>query len=272
MPELDNEGFDSNKPMGVFLRLVQIQTGIMCVAYSGADLRRWVEVDEDSESIEVSESTEDPLAEIFVESLDELNQSETVGNHEVDITPSASVAVLAGKSKEARDLKARVWLCYDLRNRAEVIGCLTSCKWHRDSVFLNTRFSPSYLSQHTDLPNDLNSYWFIDVVSSVKKPAGAILLLQAYAYAARTRKRGLCMIAVSISGRNLAQSMGFKSHAYREDGAQRWLCWAAMGSLKLRQVTSRLNLGTATDKVLGDIFARFGLTQATSERIMMRCP
>ena len=30
-------------------------------------------MDEDSESIEVSESTEDPLAEIFVESLDELS-------------------------------------------------------------------------------------------------------------------------------------------------------------------------------------------------------
>ena len=49
------------------------------------------------------------------------------------------------------------------------------------------------------------------------------MLMQMYAYAARTHKRGICMVAVTNAGRQLGTNLGMKSHAFREDGAARWL-------------------------------------------------
>lgn len=272
-PTLADDGFDSNKSMTVFLKAVGIHTGIMCIPYSGADVRRWIEVNEEDESIEVNELSEDPLAPLLVDSVIELEQTGiVVGNNEVDISPAASVATIFRKTKDARDLKGRMWIAYNLRDaNASVCGVLTSCKWELSDVFLNSRFTPQRLERTDELPNDLGSYWFVDTISSVTRPAGAMLLLQCYAYAARTHKRGVCMVAVTTGGRNLATGMGFSSHQYRDDGATRWLCWAPIGSLRLRTVTSRLNIGGATNRVLTNVCARFGLTSATSDRIMMRC-
>ena len=271
MPPLTDDGFDSNKPMTMFLKLCNIHTGIMTVPYSGADVRRWIDADEDEETIEVNENTDDPLAPLLVDSITELMQSETVGSNVVDIDPSLSVATIFAKTKEARDLKGRMWIAYDLRNDANVCGVLTSCKWERDSVFLTERFTSQYLSQHAELPNDLGSYWFVDVISSTTKPAGAMLLMQVYAYAARTNRRGICMIAVTNSGRTLATNIGMSTHQFRESGATRWFCWAPIGSLRLRTITNKLNIGASTNRVLTQICTRFGLTSASSSRVMMRC-
>ena len=273
MPSLAHDGFDSNRPMTMFLKLCNIHTGIMTVPYSGPDVRRMVDVDDsdDAISLEPNESSDDPLSELLVESINELEQSETNGNCEIDISPAASVGTIFAKSKDARDLKGRMWIAYDLRNSAHVCGVLTSCMWHRDSVFLNERFTTHYCHQQKDLPNDLANYWFIDVVSSTTKPAGAMLLLQAYSYAARTRRAGICMIAVTNSGRTLATNLGMSTHHFREDGATRWFCWAPIGSLRLRTITSKLNIGSSTNRVLTEICSRFGLSAATADRVMMRC-
>jgi hypothetical protein len=143
MPPLTDDGFDSNKPMTMFLKLCNIHTGIMAVPYSGADVRRWIDVDEEQETLEVNEDTEDPLAPLLVDSITELMQSETVGSNVVDIDPSLSVATIFAKTRDARDLRGRMWIAYDLRNDANVCGVLTSCKWQRDAVFLNERFTIS---------------------------------------------------------------------------------------------------------------------------------
>ena len=127
MPSLDNDGFDSTKPMTLFLKTVSIQCGIMAVPYSGPDLRRWIDVDDDDE-ISVSENTEDPLAELLYDSLTDLSQEDIqVGNNLVDVNPAASVSVLARKTPESRALKARVWLAYDLRDdNANVVAVVTN--------------------------------------------------------------------------------------------------------------------------------------------------
>ena len=67
MPSLSDDGFDGNRPMTVFLKLACIHSGIMCVPYSAADVRRFVTVQDDD--LEVNEDTDDPLAELLVESL-----------------------------------------------------------------------------------------------------------------------------------------------------------------------------------------------------------
>ena len=77
------------------------------------------------------------------------------------------------------------------------------------------------------------------------------------------------MVAVTNAGRALATNLGFKTHTYKEQGAKRTLCYAAIGSLKLDTVTNKLNLGTSTRVVLGDICSRFGIRDPS--KIMMRC-
>ena len=95
MPPLTDDGFDSNKPMTMFLKLCNIHTGIMAVPYSGADVRRWIDVDEEQETLEVNEDTEDPLAPLLVDSITELMQSETVGSNVVDPSHSQKAQPLA---------------------------------------------------------------------------------------------------------------------------------------------------------------------------------
>ena len=96
-----------------------------------------------------------------------------------------------------------------------------------------------------------------------------MLLMQVYAYAARTTKRGICMIAVTNSGRTLATNMGMRIHQFRESGATRWFCHAPIGSLRLSTITNKLNIGASTNRILTEICSRFGLTAASSDRVMM---
>lgn len=171
--ELSDKGFDSNKSMSMFLKLVSIHTGLLVVALSAADVRRLVTCDEIGETIEVNKNTEDPLAKLLVDSMIDLTQTERVGSNEVDVSPAASVAVIFDRRKEAKDLKGRMWLACDLHDRAKVVACLTSCKFELQDVFLTSRFTPQYIRVN-DLPSDLHSYWFVDVVSSIRKPAGPV--------------------------------------------------------------------------------------------------
>ena len=262
MPRVDHETWNSKTPMTMFTKLVQISTGIMTVAYSGADIRRMIAVDGDE--IAVKETTQDPLAEILVDSMEELSSEQNVGTNVVDITPAASIAAIFDNTPESRALNGRLWFAYNLQGDGGVVGCLSACDFFVDDAFLTSKFTDKYIKS-AGLPRNLKDYWFCDIVVSSKPPAGSLLLTQAYLYAARTKRKGLAMIAVTNGGLKLGTTLGMKKHKYKEGT----LCYIEMGELRLSTVSKKLNLKGATDTVLTEICSRFQIRDES--KIAMRC-
>jgi hypothetical protein len=110
-----------------------------------------------------------------------------------------------------------------------------------------------------------------DLVSSKKKGAASLLVLSSYVYAVRTKRRGVCMVAITPSGKDLAVALGFKSFAYSEHGFRRFFCWSKTGDLKFETVTKRLHLGNATDTIVADVCSRYGISKNAAHKVLQRC-
>ena len=272
MPDLEHDGWGNNKPINLFGRILSIGTGVMTVGYSAQDVRRMFTVNEDDE-LEINDSGSlDTLPETVLDALESMHHTERVGNLEIDIDPSASISVLFSRSQESRDLRARLFLAYDLRDAdpgAQILGMITCCRFTRAEQLLTERYTASYISQHRLPP--LQHYLFVDLVVSRRRPIGGLLFIQAYAYAVRTRLRGVAMVAVTSSGRRLGENMGCRTHSYRESGAQRTLCYLPAGELNLELVVRKLNIGAPTRRVLTSTCSRFGLQQRNSNALITRC-
>ena len=90
-----------------------------------------------------------------------------------------------------------------------------------------------------------DSNWLlVDVISSSKRGAGALLALQVYLLSCRSKQyKGVIALAVSKSGKKMFEALGFATHSYKDDGMHRTLCYATADSLsqKSRGSVTRAN-------------------------------
>ena len=291
MPDLDSDEWNQLKPIGMVAKVASIATQLLVNAYSYADVARLIKVndpceeeDEDDEEEDEGEEddgedtdeedniiepkSDDPLATVLVHSLYRLESS----TREFDIKPAHSVAQLFQPGKDAKSLKPRLWLAFDLaHDEAQAVGVCTGCRFVRSETMLTDRFTNQYITQHK-LPRDLQTHFFIDIISSDHKPAGVMMLLNVFVYASKNKFSGVAMVAVTKAGVKSGVNFGFqKTHTYREDGAQRTLMTLGINDLSLAHLNKKLKIGNANNKILQDLCSRNGLQERTKNKIYPRC-
>jgi len=279
MPDLDSDEWNNTKSYGMVAKVASIATQILVNGYGYADVARLIKVndldcdsDDDTEEEILDTASDDPLSEVLVSSLYRLESSTREGANQLEISPPASVAELFRKGSDARALKPRLWLAFDLaHNEAQAVGVCTGCRFVRSEQLLTDRFTSQYITQHK-LPRDLQTHFFIDIISSNHKPAGMMMLLNVFVYAAKAKFSGVAMIAVTKKGIQAGLNFGFeKTHSYREDGAQRTLMTIGIDELSLAHLNKKLKVGNANNKILQDLCSRGGLQQRTKHKIYPRC-
>lgn len=290
MPPLtddDEYQWDTPQNTRMLARIASVSTQTLINQYSFHDVFRLIKVteagssDDDSTSGEEPDEVEeddgpkleaksdDPLASLIVESLEQLESTSREGGNEFTISPASSVAGLF--TKDSKTLKGRLFLGFDLGSETvDCVAALTACSFTQSDEFLTKRFSPSYLRKNS-LP-DLSSYMLIDTLSSQKKPVGQMLLLHAY-IAAMRQYQGIVMVCVTAGGKAAGRAFGMHSHSYREDGAARELMYMAIGDLSIAHLNKKLRLGSreATTKLLQEVCTRSGLTSKTESKVFSRC-
>ena len=271
MSDLESEAFDTTRSMGTLVKATCASKSILIQPpLNFHAVKRLIDVDED-ESIAPNEDSDDILGEEICRAAEELSFTERQGSIELSVDPSASLAALFdGSSAEAKELKGRLWLAWDVSNTPDIVGILTACLWVRDQTLGTNRFTQEFLTQHSIPRFSARNTLLVDVVSSSGRPhgVGSLLLLSAYLLVCRSRNfQYIACVAVSEPGRTLCEKLGFNSYTYRERGAQRMLCWAAAGELRASDVNRRLRV----NRSLPAICWRDGLTARTAGRKYPRC-
>ncbi|MDC0525415.1 hypothetical protein OAO87_00355 [bacterium] len=235
--------------------------------YSYNDIKRLIRTIDDSDEEGIEANSEDPLAERLVEGIAALPNSERDAAGELEISPSASVGALFQPIPEARELRPRLWIGFDLSNDdAPVCAMLTACDFTTDKALSTARFTSQYLTTHS-LPRFDAQWTLIDVVSASKKGAGGLLALHAYLAATRAHRKGVCSIAVTKAGKRLFDTLGFDcSHSWREKGSVRYLCHAS--ALHMEDIHAKLKVA---DPLLQQICWREGLTERSRASLVGRC-
>mgnify|MGYP007078129804 CR=1 FL=1 len=272
MSDLDNESYDTKRSMATLVKMSCTSKSIMIqppLNYHA--VKRLIQVDDD-ESISPNEDSDDALGEEICSAAEELAFSETQGSIELSVDPAASIAALFdSESDEAKQLKARLWLAWDLsEDSPSIVGILTACQWTRDRSLSTDKFTQAFLSEHSIPRFNSNDTLLVDVVSSGGEPhgVGALLLLTAYLLVCRSsRLRYIACVAVSDPGRTLCEKLGFNSYSYRERGAQRRLCWAEANELRAKDINRRLRV----NRSLPSLCWRDGLSARTQGRKIPRC-
>ena len=283
MPDLDNEEWNSQKPLAMVAKIASIQSSLLVVGYGYHDIARLIKVrdedeteDEDatepeSEDDMVEAKSDDPLAQVLIDALNDLETTTREGPLDIDVSPKTSVSQMFKKGKEQRDAKPRLWLCFDVADEAKCVGSVTALKFRRDTDLLTERFTAPYLSTHK-LPRNLGQYLWIDVISAKRKPAGMLLLLNAFLYSSRSKDfRGIAFVAVTKKGVQIGTNFGMHQHTYREDGATRHLMYMANDEIDLSHLNQKLRLGSANAFILESLCSRHGLQERTRHRVIARC-
>ena len=270
MPTLD-ERFDTAKAIATYTRLAGIALGIATPPpLNFHAVRRMIEVDEDDESVSAVDS--DPLAEMIVDAAERMTHAERVGSMEVEIEPTASLAALFdAHSPTAKSYKPRLFFAIDLRSQdAKICGLCSACQFTRDESLGTDRFTQNEL-RRLGLPRLDNSWLLIDVITSSKRGAGALMALQVYLLSCRSRfYSGAVAITVSRSGRRLFEALGFEVTGFREGGLSKAICVARADSLSLSRIQRRLSF-PGDRMLLQSTCYREGLTARTSGRVYSRC-
>ena len=271
MAALESEDYNTKRSIATIVKASCASKGLLIPPpYSYSAIKRLIDVDED-ESVTASEDTDDPLAEELVEAAEDLRHTERAHGVETSVEPTASLAALFDSTPEARELKPRLWLAWDVQDEPQIVGILTACAWTRDDSLGTTRFTGDLCSQHRIPRFTSTNTLFVDVVSSRRGAphgVGALCLLSAYGLVSRSRSlEYLCTIAVTDQGRTLCEKLGMRSYAYREGGARFALCWTKGGELKASDINRRLRLKSS---VIEQCW-RSGLTPRTSEKRYPRC-
>ena len=266
MPSLTDAGYGSPKSIATFARLAMVSIGThVPPAFNYNAIRRLILVEDDRVSVD----SEDPLALALVTACDSMVHVEVVGQIEVEVHASGSLAVLFDNTPFARSLKPKCHLCYDLRKPgAPICGLATVCDFYTDDALSTAKLSTQFCRDKS-LPN-FKDWLLVDVVVSKKKLTGSLLLLQIYAAACRSKRSGVCAIAVTKKGRALFESLGFSTFPYREGGLSKVLVYARANSLSIDTIVRRLSFD-GDRRLLGDLCFRFGLTPKSSSSLIARC-
>ena len=207
---------NNHKHMSTYVKIVSIQTGIMCLQLNWNDVRRLVDIDGD----DLQANTDDPLGTILVDGLEQL-KSET---DDTDIQPSGSICALFETGDLQRSLKARLHMVISVRDGVEMVGGCVSCFFMCDAALGTSLFTHKYCIQHT-LPRFGSTWMLLDIVASRRRPAGALLTTHAIISACRAKCAGICAIAVSPGGLKLTKSLNFTCHKFMEKKAIRHMCF-----------------------------------------------
>ena len=207
---MDHESFNTKQSLATLVRTVATSKSVLLqppLSYSA--VKRLIVVGDDEE-IEVNEDAGDELAQQLVEAAQELSFEERVGGSEVSVDPAASLSALFdADSREARALKPRLFLAWDIADEPSIVGMLTACEWARDETLGTERFTHQYLSDHSVPRFTSSNTLFVDVVSSTGEPhgVGALLLLNAYLLVCRSSKFSyLVTIAVTTRPNGVGDS------------------------------------------------------------------
>ena len=237
MPQLSAQ-YDTTQALQTYLRLASVSLGlVMPPSLTYHMVQRLITVD--GEAIE--DAGEDPLGPLLVEAAEAMSFEERVGAHVTDVDMAASLAALFDEGDVARLLKPRLFIGLDVRGEEpRIAALLTACAWTRDDALGTARWSQQELAR-VGAPRFDHGWVLVDAVASQRRGGGALLVMAAYVAALRSRQhRGVVAIAVTRSGRELFERLGFTCKAYREGGASRSLCWAPCGALSLQRVRRRL--------------------------------
>ena len=268
MSDLELESYDSKRSIQTWVKIGLANRSLMIPqALPHSQVKRLIEVDEE-ENVAVAEGAEDDLAEAIVEAAESLSHTERVGNREVDVNPTASLAALFDSTPEARALKPKLFLALSTSTSdPEIVGMLLSCSFSRDPTLSTEKFTQQYCSDN-GIPR-LSNALLIDVVASSDQARGAGTLLVTSAYLSVTRSRTydlLCTVAVTTAGKSLFNSLGFHHHSYRE-GTQRTFFWIRPGELKGANLHRRLRMGDSVSEVCW----RRGAQARTADKRFPRC-
>lgn len=268
---LSDESFNTSRSLATLVKAAAASRGVLLQPpLNFSSVKRLIEVDPDTEEINVNEETDDVLAEQLVDAAAELSFVERQGSSEVSVDPSSSLAALFDKDcVEAKELKPRLFLAWNVSSDPEICGILTACEFSKDATLGTNRFTQSYMDQHSIPRLTANNCLFIDVVSSSGDPrgTGALLVCNSYLTVFRSRKFDyLATIAVSQPGQNLFERLGFHTHSFRE-GTQRKFCWIKAGELTAVDANRRLRV----DSKLPDLCWRHGFSARTSHKRYARC-
>ena len=266
MPPLSDPSYDSVKSLQTFSRLSSIATGtLIAPPLRFNDVCRLISV-EDDETVEPID--EDPLAELLVNAAEALSSTHRVGNSEVDVDPTGSLASLFDKSSDfAKSLRPRLILAYDLQKKAEICGFCSVCDWTVDDALSTKKLTVSYCRDKGIPRFTGNDTLLIDVISSSKQQAGALMVLSAYLMMARSKKhKYLTCVAVSPQGKSLFEKMGFSSHSFKE-GTQRTFFWIQAGDMQAEDIHKRLRWDNAVQSVCW----RRALTPKAKNSLLTRC-
>ena len=265
---LSDPAYDSVKSLQTFARLSSIATGTMVPPpLNFNSVRRLITV-EDDETVVPNEDSDDPLAELLCDAAEALASTHRVGNSEVDIDPSGSLASLFDRDSDtAKGLRPKLFLAYDLQDGAEICGFCSVCDWAVDDALSTRKLTVSYCRDH-GIPRFTGSdTLIIDVIASSKQGAGAQMVLAAYLMMARSKNhKYLTCVAVSPQGKSLFSKMGFQSHAFKE-GTQRTFFWIKAGDMHAEQIHKRLRW----DDAIESICWRKALTPRAKHSLLSRC-
>ena len=279
MPTVDERYEGNLKILTTYHRLAGIALGVVTPpSLTFHMVRRLISVDEETEEVSANEESTDPLAQLLVEAASSMAFSEETSSHVMDVDASASLAALFD-GDAAKSLKPRLFVAISVRatssssasagdEDARICGLLTTCEWTRDATLGTERFTQKELSK-LGAPRLDSSWLLIDVVASKRRGCGVLLALQAYLLACKSRQyHGVVALAVTRAGRQLFEKLGFATHAYREGGVSKALCYARAGSLSLMQIRRRLAFPGSTT-LLESYCYREGVRDA--DKIYSRC-
>ena len=267
---MDDESFSTTRSLATIVRLAATSKSVLLQpALSYSAVKRLITVSEDEE-ITPNDESDDILGEEICSAAEELSFTERHGSNEVSVSPALSIAALFdADSKEARDLKPRLFLGWDISGEPSIVAMLTACEFARDDSLGTSKFDRAYFDQHNIPRLTSSNALFIDVISSSGEPhgVGALLALSCYLTVCRSKKyQFLCSVAVSVPGQSLFQRLGFHSHSFRQ-GTQRHFCWVRAGELTASDINRRLRV----DRSIPDICWRQGYTARNRNSKYPRC-
>ena len=267
----DDKKLNAAKHLALYLKLAAIEQSTLVKAYSYADMRRLLVIASGGTTVKPVAVDVDPLAKHMVAGLRKLPRVD-----DAPFVPEASLAVLFQPEPEAKALKPKLYIGYDLSVAlAPVCSMLTTCEWVADEALSTQLFDRDYCIDN-DLPPFTASWTLIDGVSALRKKGvrpGRLLVVTAMVTALRAKRSGVVSIAVSDAAKEMFQALGFRTHEFQDRdakgrplGAKRTLCY--MTKPLMNKVHAQLK---ATDSLISTICWRNGLTPRTASTLIGRC-
>ena len=155
--------------MAMYTRVVAASTGVQVARYRPADLRRVVRV----HNGEARRVGDDPLGQVIVRGVNRVlspkgTRTVVVGGGEVDIDAWTSVEAMCHTPVRLAPKDASVFLAYDVRDRGEVVGFLSTCRVYRGGdADVAEALSMKYFADAK-----FDGYMLVDVVAANKRGVG----------------------------------------------------------------------------------------------------